>query len=271
MHDDVLAPGAAKLTLSIVSHGHGKLVERLIGDLAMMPTIRNARIVITLNIPEAFSGVECWSGLDILVQRNAMPRGFGANHNAAFRHCCTPWFAVLNPDLRLPADPFPALVSAASRRPGCGVVAPVILDPSGRLEDSLRQNLTPWSLLKRAAQRMVGQRRLSGVDPAADSNGFVWAAGMFLLFPAAAYRSIGGFDERFYLYCEDYDICARLRRAGLDVLLAPEGSAVHDARRESQRSLKHLRWHLTSLSKVWTSSAFWWVCLRGHSPRAPMG
>jgi GT2 family glycosyltransferase len=115
----------------------------------------------------------------------------------------------------------------------------------------------------RVLRRAAGQSRLPGLDPAIEKHGFFWVAGMFLLMRATAYREIGGFDERFFLYCEDYDVCARMRRAGYSIVLAPATLAVHDAQRGSLRSMRHLRWHVASLFRVWTSSAFWWVVWHG--------
>jgi GT2 family glycosyltransferase len=70
---------------------------------------------------------------------------------------------------------------------------------------------------------------------------------MFMLFRSAVFAELQGFDERYYLYYEDVDLCRRLRGRGYDVRLVPSVSATHDARRESRRSLRHLRWHIASM------------------------
>lgn len=257
----------AGLTLSIVSHGHGALLARLLDDLAKSDAHGRWPIILTLNLAQETFDADRWPTLDIRVLRNARPRGFGANHNAAFAYCKTPWFAVLNPDLRLPIDPFGSLLLYAEHSPRLGAVAPRIVDAQGRREDSVRVNLTPWSLLQRKLHRSAGR-----ADAHADVGGngaFFWLAGMFLLFSSDAYRAVDGFDERFFLYCEDYDICARLRRAGYGLAVEPRSTAVHEAQRDSRRSWRHLRWHLASLLRVWTSSAFWWVLRHGHRHGSP--
>jgi hypothetical protein len=76
-----------------------------------------------------------------------------------------------------------------------------------------------------------------------------WVAGMFMLFRREVFAEMSGFDERYFLYYEDVDLCRRLRRRGYDVRLVPTVTAVHDARRESRRSLRHLRWHLASMAR----------------------
>lgn len=251
------------LTISIVSHGHGRLLTRLLDDLAKLPSVARAQIVITLNLPgEAFDPAP-WPTLEIHVLRNSEPRGFGANHNAAFaRYGATDWFAVLNPDLQLPIDPFPALVEAAGEGLRFGVLAPRIVDSSGGREDSVRANLTPWSLIRRYWGKARSRENAEWLpEQGAEHACFYWLAGMFMLFPSQAFRQVQGFDERFYLYCEDYDICARLWSAGLRPKVAGQPFAVHDAQRDSRRSLRYLVWHVNSLLKVWTSAAFWHVTL----------
>lgn len=229
------------LTVSIVSHGHGDLVTHLLADLAALPAPR-PRVILTLNVPE--DTPSDFPDLDVTLVVNPAPKGFGANHNAAFALATSPWFAILNPDLRLPTPPFAALIAAAS--PAVGLVVPRIVDADGRDEDAVRANLTPWSLLVR---HVAGRRRVA-------PRGFRWFAGMFLLARADAFAAVGGFDERFFLYCEDYDLCARLVLAGWRLLLVRDVAVVHDARRDSHRSRQHLRWHLASLAKVWRSPAF---------------
>jgi GT2 family glycosyltransferase len=102
----------------------------------------------------------------------------------------------------------------------------------------------------RVLRRIFGQRlrpdySLDGDVPFAVD----WAAGMFLLFDSAAYRSVGGFDERYFMYLEDADICHRLWAKGRRVIAAPSVSVVHDAQRASRRSLKHMRWHGASMAR----------------------
>jgi N-acetylglucosaminyl-diphospho-decaprenol L-rhamnosyltransferase len=78
-----------------------------------------------------------------------------------------------------------------------------------------------------------------------------------MLFRSQAYRQIGGFDERFFMYGEDFDICARTQLAGWKLQVGEDLLARHEAQRASRSSRKHLYWHVTSLLKVWTSGAFW--------------
>jgi GT2 family glycosyltransferase len=80
---------------------------------------------------------------------------------------------------------------------------------------------------------------------------------MFLLFRSQAFRAVGGFDSRYFLYIEDVDICTRLRVAGWRLLQVSEAEVIHDARKQSHRSLKYTRWHLAGMLRYWSSPGFW--------------
>jgi N-acetylglucosaminyl-diphospho-decaprenol L-rhamnosyltransferase len=249
------------LTLSVISHGHADMLNRLVHDMAALPSLAGSRLIVTLNLAGESFDPSAFPSLDIRVIRNTTPRGFGANHNAAFQACESPWFVVLNPDLRLThGDPFPRLLARAEQAQ-VQAIAPRIVSSHGQQEDSVRSNLTPWSLMGR---QLLGKRRPLQIDgPARRGKPFYWLAGMFLMLDSRTFRSIRGFDERYFLYCEDYDLCARLyaQGHGLDVELS--AAVVHDAQRDSHRSRRHMQWHLGGLLKVWTSKAFWQVSLFG--------
>jgi GT2 family glycosyltransferase len=201
-----------------------------------------------------------YKALELLVVHNLLPRGFGTNHNAAFGLCNTPWFGVLNPDLALfEQEPFTRTLNTALALPKLGVIAPRVVDANHVAEDSVRTNLTPWSLLRR---RVLGEQLVADARRCAlKGSPFYWLAGMCMLINSDAFRRVRGFDERFFLYCEDYDLCARLYNAGYSIALEPSVTIIHEAQRDSHRSVRHLRWHLASLLKVWLSSAFWRVSL----------
>lgn len=255
MHTDTtFAEPGPRLTLSVVSHGHGPLLRNLLGDLSACEGLDRALVVVTLNLAGEAFDPGAWPALHIEVIRNGTPRGFGANHNAAFERCRTPWFAILNPDLRIPDRAcFTTLLAAAQAAPSLGLLAPVVCNVDGHEEDSVRLNLTLPSLLSRHRRCPPAGTR----TPTRPGQPFYWLAGMFLLADASTFRRVGGFDERFFLYCEDYDLSARIYIAGRVLAQLRTVRVIHDARRDSHRSARHLRMHIASLLKVWASAAFW--------------
>jgi len=156
--------------------------------------------------------------------------------------CETPLFAVLNPDIRLRGDPFPQLVQALEVS-SVGVVAPAVRSPLGNLEDSARAFPTPLRLLRKLMGLGDGRILIEGVTP----KEVDWTAGMFLLFSASVYSELQGFDEGFFLYYEDVDICTRLWRSHRRVILHPDVTVTHAAQRESRRNSRYMKWHFLSM------------------------
>ncbi len=236
-----------QVTISIVSHRQNKLVNDLLGDLARHCG-EDILIVLTENVPDAVSLDAGLLAEKVQIVRNPQPKGFGANHNAAFARCRTPYFCVCNPDIHLLSDPFPALVQALAE-PRVAVAGPLVRNREGRIEDSARRFPTAGTLLKKFFSETLVP------DYPTDRGPLVvdWVAGMFMLFHSDAYRSIGGFDEAYFLYYEDVDICRRLRKPGKSVLYEPRAEVVHDARRASRRepglALHHLRSAIRFLSR----------------------
>lgn len=229
------------ITVSVVSHGHGALLPPLLGDLAACPAV--SAVVLTHNIPEPDVALPAAPAYGASILRNARPKGFGANHNAAFAHCTTPFFCVLNPDVRMEQDPFPVLLDAFQDE-RVALCAPAVVAPDGRIEDSVRHFPRPLGLVRKALGWSDGRYPFALGDPPLLPE---WVAGMFMLVRARDYAAVSGFDEDFHLYYEDVDLCARLWQAGRRVVVCPGASVVHDARRASRRNLRHLSWHLTSM------------------------
>ena len=228
------------IAVSIVSHGHGAMVARLMAQLEECPEV--GRIILTRNIPEAAA---CPPDDRVLLIENAAPKGFGANHNAAFLHCSETFFCVLNPDIELRGNPFPGLLDALVGLKG-SLAAPLILAPDGSVEDSIRFFPTVWSMGRKLLGGHDGRYAVhAGQAPFAPE----WVAGMFQLYRSVDFARLGGFDEAYFLYYEDVDICTRAWRMGMRVIACPTASAIHDAQRDSHRSLRHLRWHLASMAR----------------------
>lgn len=240
------------LSISIISHGHGAHVHALLQLLAQQGATPLQRVWLTLNVPEpalADAHHGTWP-FDLRVLHNTCAQGFGVNHNKAFtleqqQPEPAAWFAVLNPDLTWATDPLPWLLECAAL-PACGCAYPVQVDSAGKEQDHRRMVPTPLQLLTRHA---LGQRTAA---PEPD-----WVNAAMLVFPAQVYAAVGGFDERYFLYCEDVDLCLRLRLAGYHLTEARSAVVIHLAQRGSHQVGQHLWWHLSGLWRLWTSAPFW--------------
>ena len=248
-----LSDATEKVTISVVSHGHGQMVVQLLEQLLVFPEV--AQILLTCNIPEV---LDLPSDIRIVLINNISPRGFAANHNAAFALCENSYFCPLNPDIEFTTNPFRPLLEALHFY-RAALVVPLIVSDQGRVEDSLRRFPTLVSLWRKYFGGNGGRYNVNLEHRAFSPD---WAAGMFLLFRTRDFELLGGFDRGFFLYYEDVDICARAWNAGMKIVACPFVSVIHKARRESHKNFQFLRWHFKSMARY-----FWkhW----GRLPKVP--
>ena len=227
------------VTVSVVSHGHGGMLPGLINDLISLPEVE--LIILTINVEE--NHLYTTDNKRVVVIENLKPKGFAENHNSAFQISKTPFFVVLNPDVRLRGNPFKTLISSMDEG-DVGISAPAVINLDGQIEDSARKFPGLFDLFLKLFGMYEGRIKYKLNAPCQDVP---WVAGMFMFLRSDAFKKVGGFDDDFFLYYEDVDLCARMWRLGKKVVLCPQAVIVHDARRSSHRDVRHLYWHLTSI------------------------
>ncbi len=136
--------------------------------------------------------------------------------------------------------------------PNGELVQEVLLGENGVIEDSVRRFPGPLKILCKAFGGCKGfdyeiKDKLVYPD---------WAGGMFLLIPRDVYAKVGGFDQRYFLYYEDVDLCARVRLMGYEIVMSPHAQVTHLAQRSSHRNFKYLSWHLRSMMRFFLSSVY---------------
>jgi GT2 family glycosyltransferase len=188
-------------------------------------------------------------------------RGYGAGANEGMRLAAGSWLLLLNSDARPVGNAIEELVGFGDRHPEIGVAGPRLLNPDGSLQRSVRGFPTVWRLateyffLRKLAP---GTRAFNAFYAANFDHRTVRKAeflmGAVLLLRREAIAQIGGFDERFFMFSEETDLCYRVRKAGWAVEFYPEAEFVHvggaSTRLEWGRMYREqLRGHLLFLAK----------------------
>lgn len=242
------------ITLSIVSHGDADKVGHLLVSLQKYePNTTSFQLILTDNLKDDLPEFDPspWASLQIL--RNSHPLGFAQNHNKAFKLAQGKYFAILNPDLIFEQPVFDELINCLHDQ-RASLIAPKIIDESGKMQDSFRSLPTPFEIIRR---RLPGYRFEA---PQPGSEGMVhpdWIAGMFWLMASDVYRELGGMDDRYRLYFEDVDFCTRARLAGLKLVVDLRTQVRHDAQRSSRRNFYYILLHTQSALRFFTSSVYW--------------
>jgi N-acetylglucosaminyl-diphospho-decaprenol L-rhamnosyltransferase len=229
-----------KITISIVSHGQACLVKNLLQDLEKLES-KKFCVIITSNIQEDLTVYEGWS-FPLEIISNLKPKGFGANHNSAFRRSKSDIFIILNPDIRLAYFKLNDFVDFFERS-DYFVATPLIKSPAGLLEDSARFFPTVSRLIKRRLCKPTKLDYEFNEKPICVD----WIGGMFMCFRAEYFELLNGFDEKnYFMYFEDVDICKRISLLKGKVGIFPIFNVVHHAQRKSRRNLTYFRWHAIS-------------------------
>jgi GT2 family glycosyltransferase len=241
------------IRLSVVSHDQDDLVYQLLASISRYCLVDQLHVTVVRNTQTSSKLLFEQFPFPVTVLQNSRQKGFGANHNQSFTTCQEDFFCVLNPDILFTSNIFNGLMACFSGQ-DIGVVAPALIDSDGRLQDSARRYPSPRRIFQRVA---LSKKTGRATNLNSNSSFPDWVAGMFMLFPAHIYREIGGFDEHFFMYCEDADICKRLALLGYKTQLVCQAQAIHNARRASHRTFQHLRWHISSLLRFFIKYPFY--------------
>ena len=159
--------------------------------------------------------------------------GYAAAANVGIAATTAPVVAVCNPDLDVAPGTAAAMVARLDAEPDLAALGPRIDNPDGTLYPSARRDPGLGDALGHAlfgllapGNRFTRRYRQLDVDPTR-ARDVDWASGAMLFLRRSALTSVGGWDERYFMYMEDVDLCWRLRRLGWRVGFEPAGRAVH--------------------------------------------
>lgn len=169
--------------------------------------------------------------------RNTENVGFGRGVNQGVAASTAPLILIMNPDCRLLPGALGVLGAELVGHPECAIVGPRILSPDGSVQGSARgdpdmltgvfgrastlRRLLPWLPV---SKRNVVDETVGGAKGSVVVD---WVSGACMLARRSALARVGGFDERYFLYWEDADLCRRLRRDGFHIRYLPAATAVH--------------------------------------------
>ncbi len=197
---------------------------------------------------------------DVRLIAQGFRTGFGANHNTIIRATDGRYIYVLNEDTMSEDWGFVRLVSEMDAHPRTAALGPRLVYPDGRRQRSAWRFPTPAvSLLGLPRLGKLGIPQSKGDRP----RSVDWVTGAVLLIRREALEDVGLFDEDFFIYFEEVDLCLRLGRAGWEVCYFPGATVVHY---ESSRCRRHHRsgWCLQS-----QHAAARQECLARRRPRPP--
>lgn len=246
------SPLAPRVLVLIVNYNTGELTRRCLETVARDLADVEWEAVIVDNASADGSAAKLTGIPHVRVIANAKNVGFGAAVNQATRPKALspttdsptspttdgPLLFLLNPDCEVQAGAFGALVETLDGHPDCAIAAPRLLNADGSVQASARGEPNAWTglfgrhslLTKVFPSSSVTRRNLPArdlVEAGVESAEIDWAMAAAMLVRRQPFDAVGGFDERYFLYWEDADLCRRLRDRGWKTRYVPRAIVKH--------------------------------------------
>jgi N-acetylglucosaminyl-diphospho-decaprenol L-rhamnosyltransferase len=232
---------AVKLSIVIVSFNSRQFIEPCVRSLAEEPGTTEHEIVVVDNASSDGSAEAAQAfapGITVIANRRNL--GFGRAANQGFQKTSGEYVLVLNPDVTATPGSLGSMIRFMDGHGDTGLLLPKLLNPNGTVQPSCRTFYTlPVLLLRRTPlgaifrnARSVRAHLMADWDHARVRE-VDWGLGAAMLLRRAAIGDGVPFDERFFIYFEDVDLCARLSQAGWKVVYFPEAALIHCHLRQS--------------------------------------
>ena len=161
--------------------------------------------------------------------------GFGKANNLALKQVSGEYVVLINPDTVVQEDTFTALLKFFESTPDAAAATCKILNPDGSFSIDCRHNIpTPadafWKVIGFSKlfpkSKIFARYHLTYLDPE-ETYPVPAISGSFMMIKKAVLDEVGYFDERFFMYCEDIDLCARIGQAGYQIWYVPTSQIIH--------------------------------------------
>ncbi|MEP4484030.1 MAG: glycosyltransferase family 2 protein [Halioglobus sp.] len=222
-----------------------------------------------------FSQIQQWClalelplpAITVSVQQSEVNLGYGAGHNLANLQASSDLYLILNPDVELSEGALLESVGVLSTEPSVVAVAPIATGGDGRREFLCKRYPTVWVLLLRAFAPTWLQARcssqlthydMSDVCMGDDHVEVELASGCYMFVRGDALRACGGFDDRYFMYFEDFDLSMRLRAVGT-ILFAPEVKVIHHGGYAARKGLRHIFYFIRSGIRFFSQHGWRWI------------
>lgn len=223
---DVPSP-RQRVDVVVVAYNSAATLRSCVEPLVETPGVH----IVVVDNASPDEGVATVADLPLTIVRADGNDGFSAGCNLGAAIGDAPYVLLLNPDARLEREALEVLAGVLDDQPRAALVAPMLMESDGTLAPSQRR----FPRLRSAwGQALFLHRAVPALDELvrdprayAAPNAPDWVSGACMLVRRDALAALGGMDERFFLYCEDTDLCRRLRDAGHDIRYEPAACAMH--------------------------------------------
>ena len=191
--------------------------------------------------------------------------GYGAGHNLAAKAAKGKYILILNTDITVEADTLQKMIDFLEKHKDVGMIGPKLMYHNGEIQKSCRRNFKFFDLfIKRTFLKKIWpfKKRYENYIMADFNHDKVQEVdlitGAFMMMPKNVFDKISGFDERYFLFMEDFDLCKKVSKADFKVIYCPEAKAIHYHKRLSGGSLFRLIFNRISWYHLVSAIKYHW-------------
>ncbi len=170
--------------------------------------------------------------------------GFGGGNNLGAKHAKGKYVLILNPDIFVNEDSVQKMVDYMDEHPDVGILGPKLVYPDGVVQDSCRRNMSFFDLIIKRTflsrlpilKGRVDKYTMEDFNHEEIREVDLLVGACFII-PRDVYEKVGGFDERYFLFMEDFDLCKEIAKTGKKVIYFPKTEVTHNHKRLSGGSL----------------------------------
>jgi GT2 family glycosyltransferase len=235
--------------ISVVSHGHGELIKKL----ACLSKLAEKYIVVVKINQEELGLVQYFEENNIRYIDKLYGIGFGHNNNEVYKYCKDhlymkedDYFLVQNPDVIADMDSIDELIKLMLINNSQLAGVNLFKDDECLVPDNSIRHFPSFSHFTKSFLG-IGNSSIINKELVKEAKEVDWIAGSFLAFKSSHYARLKGFDEGYFMYCEDIDICYRSNMLSVPVIFYPQIKIQH-LTGLANRSIfsKHFYWHVHS-------------------------
>ncbi|GCL39302.1 putative glycosyltransferase [Sphaerospermopsis reniformis] len=220
-----------KVSIILVNYNGAEVLPDCLNSISKFFTKDNSEVIVVDNASEDFSPDFVAKNFpDIHLVRLPVNRGFGAGNNAGAKVAKGEFLFLLNTDTIITSNILPHLINLMEENPEVGIIGPKLLFPDGSFQISFSPKISIKGEIEAKKLQSYAQfptklnpleqdfKQIKEVD-------IVVGAALFIR--ADLFHSLGGFDENFFMYFEESDLCQRVKNKGYKILYTPQVSLIH--------------------------------------------
>lgn len=248
----------AKVAISIVTYNSKhifKVLDQLRGEFGQEDSVRF--VIFDNNSQEEYKKklAEYQDIADITFYHENNGFGFGHNHNLL--HAPEKYFLVFNPDILLTKESLDLMLQYIEENPSISLLVPKVLNPDGTTQYLIRDRVSVFDYALRyipfAFVKKMFAKRLESYEcrnlPDDKYSQIRIGSGCFMLVNGEDFKEVKGFDERYFMYFEDYDLCLELEKRNKKVMYTPFSTVIHYYERGAHKNSKLFKIFMKSMYK----------------------